>query len=69
MLSSYQVALWKQESFGVLRPLQIEFFRSLLERFCDQKGWLGSGCGAVVSATREAMNMGSLREALTDLDC
>jgi len=31
MLSSYQVVLWKQESFGVLRPLQIEFFRSLLE--------------------------------------
>jgi hypothetical protein len=30
MLSSYQVVLWKQESFGVLRPLQIEFFRSLL---------------------------------------
>jgi hypothetical protein len=22
--------LWKQESFGVLPPLQIEFFRSLL---------------------------------------
>jgi hypothetical protein len=31
MLSSYQVVLWKQESFGVLRPLQIEFFRNLLE--------------------------------------
>ncbi len=30
MLSSYQVVLWKQESFGVLRPLQNEFFRSLL---------------------------------------
>jgi hypothetical protein len=30
MLSSYQVVLWKQESFGVLRPLQIEFFRNLL---------------------------------------
>jgi len=24
--------LWKQESFGVLRPLQIEFFRNLLGR-------------------------------------
>jgi len=31
MPSSYQVALWKQQSFLVLRPLQIEFFRSLLE--------------------------------------
>jgi len=30
MLSSYQVVLWKQESFGVLHPLQIEFFRNLL---------------------------------------
>jgi len=30
MLSSYQVELWKQESFGVPRLLQIEFFRSLL---------------------------------------
>jgi hypothetical protein len=30
MPSSYQVVLWKQESFVVLRPLQIEFFRSLL---------------------------------------
>ena len=24
--------LWKQESFGVLRPLQIEFFRNLLDK-------------------------------------
>jgi hypothetical protein len=32
MPSSYQVVLWKQESFLVLRPLQIEFFRNLLER-------------------------------------
>jgi hypothetical protein len=32
MPSSYQVVLWKQESFVVLRPLQIEFFRSLLEK-------------------------------------
>jgi hypothetical protein len=31
MPSSYQVGLWKQESFVVLRPLQIEFFRNLLE--------------------------------------
>jgi hypothetical protein len=31
MPSSYQVVLWKQESFVVLRPLQIEFFRSLLD--------------------------------------
>jgi hypothetical protein len=30
MPSSYQVVLWKQESFVVLRPLQIESFRSLL---------------------------------------
>jgi hypothetical protein len=30
MPSSYQVVLWKQESFAVLRPLQIEFFRNLL---------------------------------------
>jgi PAS domain S-box-containing protein len=47
MLSSYQVVLWKQESFGVLRPLQIEFFRSLLEgqtlfvnpAFCSMLGF------------------------------
>jgi hypothetical protein len=32
MPSSYQVVLWKQERFVVLRPLQIEFFRSLLGR-------------------------------------
>jgi len=31
MPSSYQVVLWKQERFVVLRPLQIEFFRTLLE--------------------------------------
>jgi hypothetical protein len=31
MPSSYQVVLWKQERFLVLRPLQIEFFRNLLE--------------------------------------
>ncbi|MGA2337698.1 MAG: hypothetical protein ABSG08_20180, partial [Terriglobales bacterium] len=31
MPSSYQVVLWKQESFVVLRPLHIEFFRNLLE--------------------------------------
>jgi len=30
MPSSYQVVLWKQETFVVLRPLQIEFFRNLL---------------------------------------
>jgi len=30
MPSSYQVVLWKQESFVVLRLLQIEFFRNLL---------------------------------------
>lgn len=32
MPSSYQVGLWKQESFVVLRSLRNEFFRSLLER-------------------------------------
>ena len=32
MPSSYQVVLWKQESFVVLRPLQIEFSRNLLGR-------------------------------------
>src|ERR1039457_2423999 len=32
MPSSYQVVLWKQESFVVLRPLQSEFFRILLGR-------------------------------------
>jgi hypothetical protein len=32
MPSSYQVVLWKQESFVVLRPLHIEFFRNLLGR-------------------------------------
>jgi hypothetical protein len=26
--------LWKQESFVVLRPLQIEFFRNLLVLLC-----------------------------------
>jgi hypothetical protein len=31
MPSSYQVVLWKQESFVVLRLRQIEFFRNLLE--------------------------------------
>ena len=31
MPSSYQVVLWKQESFVVLRPLHIEFFRNLLD--------------------------------------
>jgi len=40
MPSSYQVVLWKQESFVVLRPLQIEFFRNLL-----------AGCGKMLSAT------------------
>jgi hypothetical protein len=30
MPSSYQVVLWKQERFVVLRPPQIEFFRNLL---------------------------------------
>ena len=30
MPSSYQVVLWKQESFVVLRPFRIEFFRNLL---------------------------------------
>jgi hypothetical protein len=38
MLSSYQVVLWKQESFGVLRPLQIEFFRSLLGENTENPG-------------------------------
>jgi hypothetical protein len=33
MPSSYQVVLWKQESFVVLRLLQIEFFRNLLGLF------------------------------------
>jgi len=32
--------LWKQESFVVLRPLHIEFFRNLL-----------AGCGKMDSAT------------------
>jgi len=32
MLSSYQVVLWKQESFGVLRPLQI--FKSSFSATC-----------------------------------
>jgi hypothetical protein len=31
MPSSYQVVLWKQESFVVPRLRQIEFFRDLLE--------------------------------------
>jgi len=31
MPSSYQIALWKQERFVVLRLLQIEFFRNLLD--------------------------------------
>jgi hypothetical protein len=36
MPSSYQVVLWKQESFVVLRPLQVEFFRNLLGRINDE---------------------------------
>jgi len=31
LTTSYQVVLWKQENFAVLRPLQIEFSRNLLE--------------------------------------
>jgi len=38
MPSSYQVVLWKQESFVVPRLRQIEFFRNLLD-----SGWSGSG--------------------------
>src|ERR1700694_1546577 len=34
MSSSYQVVLWKQESFVVLHPFRNEFFRSLLEEDC-----------------------------------
>jgi hypothetical protein len=37
MPSSYQVVLWKQESFVVLRLLQIEFFRNLLESALNAK--------------------------------
>jgi hypothetical protein len=37
MPSSYQVVLWKQESFVVLRPLQIEFFRNLPESHTDSE--------------------------------
>jgi hypothetical protein len=37
MPSSYQVVLWKQETFVVLRPLQIEFFRNLLEEELNGK--------------------------------
>jgi hypothetical protein len=37
MPSSYQVVLWKQERFLVLRPLQIEFFRNLLEEYKRNK--------------------------------
>ena len=33
MPSSYQIVLWKQESFAVPRPLQIEFFRNLLRKY------------------------------------
>jgi len=36
MPSSYQVVLWKQDSLVVLRLLQIEFFRSLLDIFWGQ---------------------------------
>jgi hypothetical protein len=38
MSSSYQVVLWKQESFVVLRPLQIEFFRNLLRSNLMKQG-------------------------------
>jgi len=37
MPSSYQVVLWKQERFVVLRPLQIEFFRNLLGRILSKQ--------------------------------
>jgi hypothetical protein len=35
-----QVVLWKQESFVVLRPLQIEFFRNLLGMPCLSRSLL-----------------------------
>jgi hypothetical protein len=38
--------LWKQESFVVLRPLQIEFFRNLLESEWREM-WVASGMPAL----------------------
>jgi len=40
MPSSYQVVLWKQESFVVLRPLQVEFFRNLLDGDLPRRAFL-----------------------------
>jgi hypothetical protein len=53
MLSSYQVVLWIQESFGVPRLLQIEFFRSLLEVELHRQLYL-PGCVRRVTDRPEA---------------
>jgi hypothetical protein len=59
MSSSYQVVLWKQESFVVLRPLQIEFFRNLLGRFAVSDDAYGS--------PPELLRKASRRLAMADL--
>jgi hypothetical protein len=58
MLPSYQVVLWKQESFGVLRLLQIEFFRSLLGVVAVL---LGNGDGTFQTAV--SYNSGGYRDS------
>jgi hypothetical protein len=49
MPSSYQVVLWKQESFVVLR--QIEFFRNLLEHPW-RLGTTGARCANINKASK-----------------
>ncbi|MGA8493419.1 MAG: FAD-dependent oxidoreductase, partial [Terriglobales bacterium] len=68
ILPSYQVVLWKQERFVVLRPLQIEFFRSLLGspientlffagEATDTTGHNGTVHGAIASGRRAAQEI------------
>jgi hypothetical protein len=63
MLSSYQVVLWKQESFGVLRPLQIEFFRSLREETTADQ------CFEQIKAVRQSRSTDSscIRKAIQQM--
>ncbi|MGA2338222.1 MAG: hypothetical protein ABSG08_22850, partial [Terriglobales bacterium] len=57
MPSSYQVVLWKQESFVVLRPLHIEFFRNLLD---IRLGWKNSPDAPVKSIGCYRLNLPAL---------
>ena len=65
MPSSYQVVLWKQESFVVLRPLHIEFFRNLLGSFTSlqfrQVGVPDSQVGSKLHTAAKAETTGCAR--------